>query len=319
MIDLVLRFEVKKRDHATRLVAVEFDRSARAGPATAVAASRIRTTRSPARPSAIGVPPVSMQATNSRISLRQRLGDIEMRRPHVAGPIADHAPDSLSPCVRRLAVKRDALVVDLDLFARLEIVVDDHLLAAADQRAAHLDRRQPVDVDVGDQVALEVQRQIGDVLRLAGDVAHARRGDGHRPLRQDIVHDGQIVDGEVPDDADIVLEQAEIHADRVVIVDVAEAGLDEFAHLANGAACGRRCGRRPAPDAASPPRRPGARPLRVDDAIGFSTKTCLPAISAFIARRKCDETGVAIATASIAGSRRISSKSSVISTAGYAP
>ena len=81
------------------------------------------------------------------------------------------------------------------------------MLAAADQRPAHLDRRQPVDVDVRDQVALEVQRQIGDVLRLAGDVAHAGRGDRDRLLRQHVVHDREVVHGEVPDHVDVVLEQ----------------------------------------------------------------------------------------------------------------
>jgi len=51
-------------------------------------------------------------------------------------------------------------------------------------------------------------------------------------------------------------------------------------------------------------------------AIGFSTKTCLPAIRACMASRKCVETGVAIAIASIRGSCSISSKLAVISTVG---
>ena len=123
----------------------------------------------------------SMQSTNCCSLDAERLGDVELRRPHVAGAVADqHLVDASRR--RLVAVEGDALVVDLDLFARLEVVVDDHLAAAADQRAAHLHRRQPVHVDVGDQVALEEQRQIGDVLRLAGDVADAGRRDRDRLL-----------------------------------------------------------------------------------------------------------------------------------------
>ena len=59
----------------------------------------------------------------------QRLGAVELRRPHVAGAVADaHLVDLL-----RIVGEADALVVDLDLLARLEVVVGDHLLAAADQ------------------------------------------------------------------------------------------------------------------------------------------------------------------------------------------
>src|SRR4026208_1746244 len=56
----------------------------------------------------------------------QRLRTIELRRPHVAGPVADsHLVDLL-----RVIGEVDALVVDLDLLARLEIVVGDPFLAA---------------------------------------------------------------------------------------------------------------------------------------------------------------------------------------------
>lgn len=135
----------------------------------------------------------------------------------------------------RIWVQRDALVVNLDLFAGLQIVVDDHLVAAADQGAAHLDRRQPIDVDVGDQLAFEEERQIGDVLRLAEHMAHARRRNRHRPFLHNMVQDREIMHREVPDNADIVLEEPQIDPDRVVIIHVAQAAFDEFAHLADGA------------------------------------------------------------------------------------
>ena len=41
--------------------------------------------------------------------------------------------------------------------------------------------------------------------------------------------------GEIPDDADVVLEQPEIHTDRVVIVHLSETAFDDLAHLPDGA------------------------------------------------------------------------------------
>ena len=43
------------------------------------------------------------------------------------------------------------------------------------------------------------------------------------------------MDGKVPDDADIMLEQAEIDPHGIVVIHVAEPIFDDFAHLADGA------------------------------------------------------------------------------------
>ena len=108
------------------------------------------TTRSPSWPSVIGAF-VLLDAVDEVLGFdAQRFAVVELRRPHVAGAVADpHLVDLL-----RVVGEADALVVDLDLLAGLEVVVDDHLLAAADQHLPHLDRRQPVDVDVGDGARL---------------------------------------------------------------------------------------------------------------------------------------------------------------------
>ena len=135
----------------------------------------------------------------------------------------------------RTAVDRDPLVVDLDLLARLEIVIDDHLAAAADQRSPDLHRRQPIDVDMGDQIALEEDVEIGDVFGLAHHMAHAGCRNRDRALRQDEVHDGNVVHREIPHDADVMLEEPEIHADGIVVVDFSEAARDQFMHLADSA------------------------------------------------------------------------------------
>jgi hypothetical protein len=40
------------------------------------------------------------------------------------------------------------LVIHLDLFGRLDVVMDDHIAAAANEGLPHLDGRKPVDVDM---------------------------------------------------------------------------------------------------------------------------------------------------------------------------
>ena len=50
-----------------------------------------------------------------------------------------------------------AFVVDADLFVRFEIVPDEHLFAAANQRGPHFDRRQPAEIEVSDDVVVTDQ------------------------------------------------------------------------------------------------------------------------------------------------------------------
>ena len=197
-----------------------------------VAASMSSTTRRPSEPSVCGVFLLMMQSMKWSPREAQRLGAVELRRPHVAGAITDaHFLDLL-----RVVGEADALVVDLDLLGRLEIVVGDHLLAAAEQDLAHLDRREPAHVDVRDGARIVEQRDVREVLRRAGEMVDAARRDRDRVFAEQVVEDREIVHGEVGDHVDVALEQAEVHADRVVVVDAPEiAALDDFAHLAHGA------------------------------------------------------------------------------------
>ena len=48
------------------------------------------------------------------------------------------------------------------------------------------------------------------------------RHDGLRLTLDQVIHDGEIVRRQVPDHADVVLEQSEVHAQRIVIVQIAE-------------------------------------------------------------------------------------------------
>src|SRR5262249_29305367 len=73
-----------------------------------------------------------------------RFGRIDYWRPHLTRTIADQQ------FVKALsgAADIDALVVHLDLLVWLEVVPHQHLVAAANERRADSDWRQPVDVDV---------------------------------------------------------------------------------------------------------------------------------------------------------------------------
>src|SRR5205807_8467246 len=105
------------------------------------------------------------------------------------------------------------------LFTRLQVVIDDHLAIRAEQCAAHLYRRQPVDVVVGDQLVVEEAGQVCHVDGMPGNVGGARRRHGTGRLAEDVVHDGQVVHGQIPEDIDVVLEQSEIHPHGVVVID----------------------------------------------------------------------------------------------------
>src|SRR5207302_7466748 len=109
------------------------------------------------------------------------------------------------------------------------IVVDDHLPVAADQGAAHLHRRQPVDMVVGEQVVREEAGQVRHVDGLPGNVRGSGGGHGTGLLAEDVVHDGEIVDGQVPQHVDVVLKETEVHPHGVVVVKPSEvAAVDQL-------------------------------------------------------------------------------------------
>src|SRR5438874_8050335 len=150
--------------------------------------------------------------------------------PHVARAIAHQQVVDTGP-----VLLLDALVVYLDLFVGLEIVPHQHLFLAADQRRADLDGREPVDVDVGDRVAREVDGEIRNVHE-AIQVGLAGRDDGFGLRLDEKVHDRQIVRRQIPDHADVVLEESQVDPCRIVVVEVAEdAVVQELAHLSHGA------------------------------------------------------------------------------------
>ncbi len=72
-----------------------------------------------------------------------------------------------------------------------------------------------------------------------GPPRHVRqtcRGDGDGLLRQDEIHDREIVDGQIPEHVDILLKQPEVDADGIVVVEVSQlAAADQLADLLHGA------------------------------------------------------------------------------------
>src|SRR4029434_8817719 len=107
----------------------------------------------------------------------QRFSRIQFWRPHVAGAVTHQS------LVRSLsvahAVRGHAFVINADLFRRFDIVVQDHFAAAGDQGTANLDRRQPVEVKVSDELVRKEQHQVRNVFYALFNVT-ATQGTYHQ-------------------------------------------------------------------------------------------------------------------------------------------
>ncbi len=169
---------------------------------------------------------------------RQGLDRVDLRRDDVARPVRELV------LAERLRVgDARARVEDLDrLVAR--VVVDDHLLGADDRRPAQLARREPRELDVGDRPGREAQVDERDVGG-SGDDAGARQGrDLGRRLAEPVAEDREVVRGQVPDDADVRLVQAEVdpaHGDEVDLAELAR--LDQLLHAHDRGAVDERVAR----------------------------------------------------------------------------
>ena len=87
---------------------------------------------------------------------------------------------------------------------------------------AHLDRAQPVDVEMGQQVVAKIERQIGDILDVVAGVAGASSpglspGPGRGDAAQSRGHAGQV-----PHDIDVMLKQAQVDAHAVDVPQVSQ-------------------------------------------------------------------------------------------------
>src|ERR1700754_3151107 len=89
---------------------------------------------------------------------------------------------------------------------------------------------------MSDHIFFKEHGDVSQVLRAAEDVIDACGGNRARSRRKNIVHDCQIVNGEVPDHINISLEKTEIDSGRIVIKDVSQfSGISNLFDLAYGA------------------------------------------------------------------------------------
>ena len=90
----------------------------------------------------------------------QRLRVFNLRRPHITGAVADEQIIYTFAGV----VHSHAAIVDSDLLVGFQIVPHEHLLVAAHQSRPHLYRREPVHIDVGDQLVRVIGGDERDIL-----------------------------------------------------------------------------------------------------------------------------------------------------------
>src|SRR5262249_42633675 len=98
-------------------------------------------------------------------------------------------------------------------------------------------RAEPVDVKRHQQALTVVQVQVSHVLNVVAGVAGADGRQAARQPAEQVIDDRQVVRGQVPENVDVLLEQPQVDADAVDVVDLAQlAGGDQLFHLADGGA-----------------------------------------------------------------------------------
>ena len=158
----------------------------------------------------------------------QRLGFLEARHVDVAVVVG------AQELAERVVVRRvvHALVVDLNLRERVEIIVDQHLLRADHADLADLERIDPAHVDHRAGVVAAVEGDERRVLDLRVQQLHADRADALGLQAGGVEDDREIVRGEVPDDVDVALENAQVQPGAVDVEHIAQhAALDDLFHL----------------------------------------------------------------------------------------
>src|SRR5207244_7589997 len=120
------------------------------------------------------------------------------------------------------AIRGHALIVHAYLLGRFDVVVENHLARAGNQRTTNLDGRQPVKMKMRNEVIRKFHDEISDVLDARLDVATAQRADANRLALDQIIHDQKIVRRQIPEHIDVALKQAEINPDRIEVQQIAE-------------------------------------------------------------------------------------------------
>src|SRR5205807_2469670 len=85
----------------------------------------------------------------------ESLGEIDLGSDHVTRAMPDEDLVFLL-----LAFDLHPFVVDLNRIVAIQVIVDHHLAAPANQRTTDLDGREPVDVEVGKRIVRKLNRHI---------------------------------------------------------------------------------------------------------------------------------------------------------------
>ena len=219
----VLRLQVDERDGVHRCAHGRSGIGTRAPPfaCDALAASSTSTTLAASSKPVTGSMPERDAVDEVAALERERLVQRDPRDVHVADALDQpELAERLEVGERAVdALAVDAGVVHDDL--ALDVVVDDHLLAADHRHPPHLARVQPADVDVSDGV-LVLEHEEGQVGDARLEVVVGVAVDGLRVLPQPVVQDRDVVGREVPDRVDVAAHAAQVQALGVDRVDLAE-------------------------------------------------------------------------------------------------
>src|SRR2546430_14375856 len=91
-------------------------------------------------------------------------------------------------------------------------------------------------MDVSNLRVFKEERDVSNVFGLTRNMADAGGRNGRRFCWQHIIHNRKIMDGQIPNHVYIVLEESEINAYGVVVVDVAQGVRgDQLPNLSHGA------------------------------------------------------------------------------------
>ena len=145
-----------------------------------------------------------------------------------------------------------------------------------------------------------VERKEGDV-RHAIQVAFARRHHGFGLFLDQIVHDRKVVRRQIPDHVNVVLEQAQVHAGGIVVVEIAQVPSSINWWICLTAPVNRNVWSTMIFRFLRSASSINSSACAVVQVNGFSTKTCLPFSRAALASSKWVQTGVTTAMTSMSG------------------
>src|SRR5262245_26702560 len=152
---------------------------------------------------------------------------VDARRKHIADPVAWDQRTALV-----LGLSLDSAVVNLELLVLVQIVPHCHLVGAADCNPPHFHGRHPAQVKMCNHPGGKVHRDIGNVWQMRVEVTVPSGFKLNWLLVEQIVDNGKIMWGKIPEYVHVRLEQPEIDAHGIEIRDDAKrAAVPELAQF----------------------------------------------------------------------------------------